>query len=123
MQPFAQALDAAHGNTLYTEALAHALIGLEQPDTLPSARVLQAMQQDHQGSFAKFVLAQSNRTRDAMLAQPLAADVQAQFEQESAQSWEAQRAIEAADTMPFSVYLKEFLAPHRLVAGRRTVAA
>jgi glutamate--cysteine ligase len=123
MQPFAQALDAAHGNTLYTDALAHAVIGLDQPDTLPSARVLQAMQQEHQGSFAKFVLAESNRTRDVMLAQPLDAGVQAQFEQESAQSWEAQRAIEAADTMPFGVYLKEFLAPHRLVAGRRTVAA
>ncbi|TAF73719.1 MAG: glutamate--cysteine ligase, partial [Curvibacter sp.] len=123
MQPFAEALDAAHGNTLYTEALAHAVVGLDQPETLPSARVLQAMQQDHQGSFAKFVLAESNRTRDVMLAQPLDAGVQAQFEQESAQSWEAQRAIEAADSMPFGVYLKEFLAPHRLVAGRRTVAA
>jgi glutamate--cysteine ligase len=123
MQPFAQALDAAHGNTLYTEALAHAVVGLDQPDTLPSARVLQAMTQEHGGSFAKFILAQSNRTRDVMLAEPLTPAMQAQLEQESAKSWDAQRAIEAADTMPFDIYLKEFLAPHRLVAGRRAVPA
>lgn len=123
MQPFARALDAAHGNTLYTEALAHAVVGLDQPDTLPSARVLQAMTQEHGGSFSKFALAQSNRTRDAMLAEPLAPAVQAQLEQESAKSWDAQRAIEAADTMPFDIYLKEFLAPHRLVAGRRSAPA
>ena len=123
MQPFAQALDAAHGNTLYTAALQAATVGLDQPDTLPSARVLQAMQKDHGGSFAAFVLAQSNRTRDAMLAQALPAEQQALFEQESAVSWSDQRAIEAADTMPFDVYLKEFLAPHRLLAGRRSTAA
>jgi glutamate--cysteine ligase len=123
MQPFAQALDAAHGNTQYTAALQAATVGLDQPDTLPSARVLQAMQKDHGGSFAAFVLAQSNRTRDAMLAQALPAAQQARFEQESAVSWSDQRAIEAADTMPFDVYLKEFLAPHRLLAGRRSTAA
>ena len=93
------------------------------PAELPSARVLQAMQQAHGGSFAHFALAQSNLIRESMLAQPLAPAQQAQFEQESAQSWEAQRAIEAADTMPFDVYLKEFLAPHRLVAGRRSATA
>ena len=123
MQPFAQALDAAHGNTLYTAALQAATVGLDQPDTLPSARVLQVMQKDHGGSFAAFVLAQSNRTRDAMLAQALPAEQQARFDQESAVSWSDQRAIEAADTMPFDVYLKEFLAPHRLLAGRRSTAA
>jgi len=123
MQPFAAALDAAHGNTLYTAALAAAAMGLDQPDTLPSARVLQAMQQDHGGSFAQFALAQSDRIRESMLAQPLDAARQLQFERESAESWDAQRAIEAADTMPFDVYLKEFLAPHRLVAGRRAVPA
>ncbi len=119
MHVFAQALDAAHGNTLYTSALVQAAVGLDQPESLPSARVLEAITQDYQGSFAAFALAQSNRTRDRMLAQPLDADVESALVRQSARSWEDQRAIEAADTMPFGVYLREFLAPHRLVAGRR----
>jgi glutamate--cysteine ligase len=122
MQPFAQALDAAHGHALYTEALQAAEVGLDQPDTLPSARVLRAIEQDHAGSFAAFALAQSNTTRAAMLAEPLPEALQARFEQASAASWSDQRAIEAADTMPFDIYLQEFLAPHRLMAGRRSNA-
>ena len=57
-----------------------------------------------------------NNTRAAMLQNSLAAEVAARFAQESQASWDAQRAIEAADTMPFDVYLKEYLAPHRLQA-------
>ena len=119
MQPFAQALDAAHGNALYTAALGDAARGLDHPDTLPSARVLQAIEQDHGGSFVAFVMAQSQAARAALLAQPLAPERSAQFAQESAKSWDEQRAIEAADTVPFGVYLSEFLAPHRLLPARR----
>jgi glutamate--cysteine ligase len=56
--------------------------------------------------------------RANMLERPLAPDVIARFVQESQSSWDAQRAIEAADTMPFDVYLKEYLAPHRLQARK-----
>ena len=40
------------------------------------------------------------------------------LEQLSQQSRESQRAVEAADTMPFDVYLQEYLSPRRLVAGK-----
>ena len=70
------------------------------------------------GSFVGFVRAQSALTKQAMLELPLAADARSRLEQLSQQSRESQRAVEAADTMPFDVYLQEYLSPRRLVAGK-----
>jgi glutamate--cysteine ligase len=116
MAPIAQALDAAHGTDAYSRAVQSAQHALQHPDTLPSARVLRAITEDHGGSFVAFARAQSEQTRAAMLQPALAPEVAARFAAESQASWDAQRAIEAADTMPFDVYLKEYLAPHRLQA-------
>jgi glutamate--cysteine ligase len=116
MQPIAQQMDAIHGGTQYAQALQSAQVGLAQPDTLPSARVLAAIQNDHAGSFSAFVQAQSARTHAAMLSAPMDAALQASFQRQSEQSVQEQRAIEAADTMPFEVYLKEYLSPLRLRA-------
>jgi glutamate--cysteine ligase len=116
MQPIAQRMDAAHGGAQYAQALQSAQIGLEQPATLPSARVLAVIQNDHAGSFTAFVRAQSERTHAAMLALPVDADVQTRLTRQCVQSVQEQQAIEAADTMPFDVYLKEYLSPLRLRA-------
>jgi glutamate--cysteine ligase len=116
MQPIAQLLDATHGGTQYAQALQSAQCGLVQPDTLPSARVLAAIQHEHAGSFTAFVRAQSEHTHAAMLALPQKAEVQARLHQQCVQSVDEQQAIEAADTMPFDVYLSEYLSPLRLRA-------
>lgn len=116
MLPYAQALDATHGGSQYQDALRAAEHGLQHPDTLPSARVLREITERHEGSFVSFVRAQSEQTRAAMLQAPVAADAAAGFAAESQKSWDAQRAIEAADTMPFGIYLQEYLAPRRLQA-------
>jgi len=112
--PIAQALDAAHATTDYSAAVQSAIRGLQHPETLPSARVLKAITEEYEGSFAAFVRAQSAHTRQAMLDMPLPAELQARFEALAAESWEAQRKIEAADTMPFDIYLQEYLSPRRL---------
>ena len=114
--PLAAQLDAAHGSTDYSSAVAAAGHALQHPDTLPSARVLQAIADGFDGSFVEFVKARSSATRQAMLELPLQADVQAALEAQSAQSLHKQAAIEAADSMPFGIYLQEYLAPHRLHA-------
>jgi glutamate--cysteine ligase len=116
--PIARQLDAAHGCTDYSDAVLAAEHALHHPDTLPSARVLQATVDDFDGSFVGFVRAQSALTKQAMLELPLAADARSRLEQLSQQSRESQRAVEAADTMPFDVYLQEYLSPRRLVAGK-----
>ena len=116
--PIAQALDAAHASTDYSAAVQSAMHGLQHPETLPSARVLQAMTQDYKDSFAAFARAQSVRTKQAMLDLPLSADAQARFDAMALESWEAQRKIEAADTMPFDIYLREYLSPNRLSVSK-----
>ncbi|WP_394788218.1 glutamate--cysteine ligase [Rhodoferax sp.] len=120
-RPIAAALDAAHGGTQYSDALLAADAALANPDLLSSAKVLAAMQQEHDSSFVPFIAAQSAKTRDILLDLPFSAEQQAKFEAMSVESVQAQKAIEAADTMPFDVYLPQYLSPDRLVIKHRRV--
>jgi glutamate--cysteine ligase len=112
--PIAAALDAAHGGSLYGDAVRAAALALDNPDSLASARVLAAMQKDFSGSFIGFTGARSAATRSELLAQPLAEAKLERFAEMSAQSVVEQKAIEAADTMPFDIYLTQYLSPGRL---------
>jgi glutamate--cysteine ligase len=112
--PIAHALDAAHGGHAHTEAVAHARAALEAPDTLPSARVLAAMRNDHEDSFVSFVRTQSLQTQAHLLSLPWSAEQQARYEAMAVKSVQAQAAIEAADTMPFEIYREEYTSPGRL---------
>ena len=112
--PIAAALDAAHGSSDYSTALAAAQAGLDDSNALPSAQVLAAMASEHENSFVGFVRQQSLQTREALLALPFSNAQQAAFEAESAQSVQDQRAIEAADTLPFEQYREQYVSPRRL---------
>ena len=112
--PFAKALDAAHGSSHYTAAVQHAEASLHHPETLPSARVLQAMDAQFGGSFSSFATAQSAHTKAQELATPLPAHTLAHFEQLAEASRLQQSATEAADTLPFEQYLSHYLSPERL---------
>jgi glutamate--cysteine ligase len=117
--PIAAALDAAHGGTLYLDALSSAEAGLREPETLPSARVLATMVKDFEGSYVAFVRAQSEQTHNALLALPFSRELQARFDALAGQSLADQRAIETADTMPFEIYRQQYLASDRLEASPR----
>jgi glutamate--cysteine ligase len=112
--PIAVALDEAHGNHDYSEALAAAKAALDDPSLLPSARVLATMAKDFDNSFVKFVRAQSEKTRDTLQALPWTAAQQSHFEALSQESVAAQKRIEAADTMPFEIYRQQYVSPDRL---------
>jgi glutamate--cysteine ligase len=116
LKPIAAQLDAAHATGDYSRAVADAEQALLHPETTPSARVLQAVQEEFDGSFVAFVRAQSIKTRQTMLDLPMSASELAAWQQQSAQSVQDQAAIEASDTMPFDIYLQEYLSPKRLVA-------
>jgi len=122
-RPIAQALDAAHGGSDYTQSLDAAVTGLRDPHSLPSARVLAAMAADHGDSFTGFVRARSESTRQALLLRPFAAEDHARFVQASADSIDAQKAIEVADTMPFEIYRQQYVSPARLGLGARARSA
>ncbi|MFM6993066.1 MAG: glutamate--cysteine ligase [Rhodoferax sp.] len=112
--PIAKALDAAHGSTDYSAAVAHAEQRLHHPEALPSARVLQAMQEEFGGSFAAFAKAHSLQTKAQELAAPLEAHAFAHFEQLADDSRAQQRTIEESDSLPFAQYLAQYLQPERL---------
>jgi glutamate--cysteine ligase len=112
--PIAAALDAAHGGEAYARALAAARDRLAAPGTLPSARVLQAMQRDHDGSHIGFVRHRAVMARDEVLARPWSTDAQAAFEALARRSVAEHKAIEAADTVDFETWRQAYLAPENL---------
>jgi glutamate--cysteine ligase len=113
--PIAAALDAAHGGSHHQEALAAARAALENPASLPSARVLAAMDKDFDNSFIAFVRDRSQKTREQLLRRPWSGARQAHFEALTRQSIAEQKKIEASDSMPFEVYRQNYLSPERLV--------
>ena len=113
-EPFAAALDAAHQTTAYSEALALAQSRVAQPDTTPSARVLEQMRRLHGNSFAQFGLTQSLWVREHLLNLPWSDAQQAYFAEMAATSVQAQQAIEAADTGSFEEWRQRYMDPAAL---------
>jgi glutamate--cysteine ligase len=111
--PIAEALDAAHGGSKHVDAVRAASAALANPSVLPSARVLAGMKA-HDDSFVGFLRAQSEQTRETLLALPFPAEQRAHFERMTQTSIEAQEQIEASDTMPFEIYREQYVSPARL---------
>jgi glutamate--cysteine ligase len=112
--PIAAAQDAASGGHAHRDALARAVAALDDSSTTPSARVLNAMARDFGNSHVRFVIAQSKKHRDAILELPLSAPVVERFARLAEESVAEQKAIEAADTLPFESWRQLYLAPFRL---------
>jgi glutamate--cysteine ligase len=115
--PIAAALDAVHNSHAHRDALATAQAALKQPQLLPSARMLAAMQSDFAGSYTGFMAAQSEQTRNLLLSLPWDDGQQAAFEALSRQSNAEREAIEAADRVDFETYRQAYLSPDRLQVG------
>jgi glutamate--cysteine ligase len=111
--PVAGVLDAVLGGNWYREAQAAQLAVMRDPVHTPSARLLADMR-GHSDSYRDFVLAQSRRHREALMAMPFPAAEEERFAQLAAVSIAEQKAIEAADTLPFEEYRKKYLAVERL---------
>jgi glutamate--cysteine ligase len=114
IEVLAAAVDAAQGGRHYREALRQAARALADAGSLPSARVLATMRKDFDNSYVRFTRAQSVQTRNTLLGLPWTGALQRRFEDMSRDSLEAQRRIEAEDTMPFENYRQEYLSPTRL---------
>jgi glutamate--cysteine ligase len=120
--PLAATLDATHGSSDYGDALRAARSLLEQPDLLPSARVLAVMGAEHASSHIAFTRAQSQQTKAKLLALPFPAALQSKFEQLSAESVREQKAIEAADSLPFEAWRQQYVSAERLGTSRAAIA-
>ena len=112
--PIAARLDAQHGGDRHAQAVARARAALLAPDTLPSARVLQAIHGEHADSFVGFVRSRSQSIREELLALPWTAQQQSRYAAMAVQSMADQQAIEAADSLPFEIYRQEYVSEKRL---------
>lgn len=118
LAPLAEALDALDGGVAHQAAVAQARQRLLAPETLPSARVLAAIREQHGDSFVAFARSQSRWAREHILMLPWSAQQQARYEAMSAESVEAQRRIEEANTMPFEIFRQQYISPLRLGGSR-----
>ena len=103
-----------HGGDAYAVALRAAATVLARPEALPSARVLETMVRDFDGSFVGFGRAQSEQVRKTLMRLPFAADAHARFAALARASIDERKRIEAADTMPFEIFRQEYLDRKRL---------
>jgi glutamate--cysteine ligase len=120
--PIAAALDAVHQTTDYSDSLRAAQALLYGSELLPSARVLAVMKQDFDNSFVGFTRAQSQQAKAKLLTLPFSGGQQARFAALSQQSLHDQKAIEAADTMPFETYRQQYMSPERLGLSKAAIA-
>ena len=109
--PIADTLDARLGGTAYRNAVQAAAAALDDPESVPSARVLHAMQRNHGGSYVRFVLAESLSHRASLLNMPLTAKVEEEFAILARASLAKQRQIEAHDRIEFEAYRRKYLDP------------
>jgi glutamate--cysteine ligase len=80
------------------------------------------MSAEHDHSFLRFVRARSQQTRQDLLALPWTPRQQVKYETMARRSLEAQKAIEATDTMPFEMFRRQYVSPARLVPAARKAA-
>ncbi len=113
-EPLAAALDATHGTGDYSAALRDARTLMAAPERTPSARVLDHITQQHHHSFESFARQQSMAARDALLGLPWSDAQQARYVAMAAESIAAQKAIEAADTLPFEEWREQYMAVKEL---------
>ena len=102
-------LDGASRSRRYAGAVESCRAALDDPQRLPSARVLDELRARSE-AFFEFAMRKSEEHRATLLAAGLPAHRQAALESEAANSLRAQREIESADRIAFSEYLERYFA-------------
>ncbi len=114
-QPIAEALDRAHGGgAAHRDALAAAIAAVGDPDSAPSARVLQAMARNHGNAYVRLVLAESLLHAGHLRGLPLDPRVEQRFAHLAEESLAEQARIEAGDKVDFETFRKQYLSPDLL---------
>ena len=115
-EPISVALDEARRGAAYRDALELGMNSLDNPDAVPSARVLHAMARNHANSHVRFTLAESLSHRGTLLGIPMKAEVEERFARLASESIQKQRKIEALDRIDFETYRQRYLNPELLRA-------
>lgn len=107
MSDTAQALDRAAGGDDYARAIADANVKLFNPETTPSGRILQEMQ-DQNMPFWRLALNYSQSWQENFLSRPLDDIVRAELETAASVSITQQHALENNHQQGFEDYLQNF---------------
>jgi len=107
----ARLLDKANQSDRYSAAYGEALKSLENPENTPAARLISEMRESGMG-FHQFTMSLAQQHQQHFVDTPLAPEKLAKFEQQSAQSFVDQTAIEAEQTGSFEQYLADFYAQY-----------
>ena len=75
------------------------------------------MQQSHDGSYSRFILAQSLQHRTTIQSLALGAEVAERFARLAEVSLAEQRRMEAADNVPFETFRQQYLDIVKLASG------
>lgn len=108
MQPFADMLDAAYGGQRYSSTMQGLRTRIDQPDSTPSAQVLEAART--QGGFFNFGMQMARQHTQALQAQALDAATTAKFVASVKDSLQAQQKIDAAEQGSFEAFVAQYFA-------------
>lgn len=111
MLPIAQHLDQSLGGDAHAQAVAAARAALQNPAQLPSASILQDVAEQHAGNYMLFARECSGQLHQHLLSQPPDAALAARFAALAAESHAKQLDIEAADTLSFEDYRRQYVSP------------
>lgn len=102
-------LDGLHGNDLYTYSLDQQAAKLNEPALTPSARMLEIMR-TQQISYFRFMMNQSIAHKGYFDEHPLRDKALLEYQRLASESINRQKELEAADRVPFDVFLEDYLA-------------
>lgn len=108
MLPFAAMLDSAWGSTRYDTPLQTLRQRIDDPDSTPSAQVLDACRA--QGGYFPSIMQWSKQHQQSLLAQPLDDATRAKFERSVQESLRQQQLIEAQEQESFEDYVARYFA-------------
>jgi glutamate--cysteine ligase len=114
MAPISEALDRESGAHAYRDALAAATRTMREPALLPSARVLDTMERDFEGSYVRFTRAASQRIRQEFLAAAWPEESARRYAALAAASLSDQEGIECSDEMDFEQFRQRYVSQERL---------
>jgi glutamate--cysteine ligase len=109
LQALAEILDNGTAETGYADSLAPLWAAIDNPESTPSSKILADMREHHE-TFQAYALRVSQLHAESFRARPLASENAAEFVREAAESWAAQKHIEAEDKLNFDDFLADYFA-------------
>jgi glutamate--cysteine ligase len=107
MQGICEILDGDDRHQPYSRALRAVTACVDEPDRLPSARLLATLRETG-ASFTDYVLAQSLAHKRQLLTDPLDKERRTEFERLAKESLAEQARLEASDTLSFEAFLSDY---------------